>query len=395
MSLAEARALARAVSPDIIAAREAVAMARGLAAQAGAYLNPTLAYTADRTSGGGQTNRQQIAGVAQAVEIGGQRRARREAAGLRTQAAEARLAAAEAVADFEVARLYAGAVAAERRAALAHTASAAFVEAARISDRRLAAGDISTYADRRLRLEAARYAALEAEAVLASRSARFALSTVISPNLDSIFAGDAILSDSTPGRISDLRAEALRALALSSRADLRALSLEADAGAADARLAGRERVPTPVLSAGFKSEESAGNPESMNGFTAGFSIPLPIWDRRHGAVQAAEAGARRRVAERESLRRRIANEVMEAHAALTAAEEQIALLAPQLGAQAAAALRSAQVAYAEGEITLLEWLDAVRAYHEAGSVYASLVGETIIRRAALERSVGTQLENVR
>lgn len=395
LSLAEARALARAASPDVIAAREGVAMARGLEAQAGAYVNPVLAYTTERTSGGGETNRQQIAGLEQSVEIGGQRRARREAARLRTQSAEAGLQAAEALVEFEVARRYALAVTAERRVSLARTASAAFVEAARISDRRLAAGDISTYADRRLHLEAARYAALQAEAALASRSARFVLSTVISPNLDSIFVGDVVLSDSMPGSASDLRREALLALALVRRADLSALSLEADATAADARLSARERIPTPVLYAGFKSEESAGNPGSMNGFAAGFSVPLPIWDRRRGAIQAAEAGARRRAAERESLRRRIASEVMEAHDAVTAAEQQIALLAPQLGVRAADALRSAQLAYAEGEVTLLEWLDAVRAYHEAESVYAALIGETMIRRAALERALGTQLENVR
>lgn len=395
LSLAEARALARAASPDIIAAREAVAVARGLEAQAAAYVNPTLAYATERTSGGGQTNRQRIAGVEQAVEIGGQRRARRDAARLRTQAAEASLEGAEAIVDFEVARLYAGVVAAERRVALARTASAAFVEAARISETRLAAGDISTYTDRRLRLEAARYAALQAEAELGSRSARLGLSSLISANLDSISATNAVLSDSVPASANDLRREALHGYALNRRADLRALSLEADASAADARLTARERMPTPVLSAGFKSEEAAGNPERMNGLVAGFSVPLPIWDRRRGAIQAAEAGARRRAAERESLRRRIASEVMEAHASLAAAEEQIALLSPQLGERAAAALRSAQLAYAEGEITLLEWLDAVRAYHEAESVYASLVGETMIRRAALERSVGTQLENVR
>lgn len=395
LSLAEARALAGAASPDIIAAREAIAVARGLEAQAAAHINPTLAYAAERTSGGGQANRQQIAGVEQAVEIGGQRRARRDAARLRTQAAEARLEGAEAIIDFEVARLYASVVAAERRVALAQTASAAFVEAARISERRLAAGDISTYTDRRLRLEAARYAALQAEAALASRSARLGLSSLISANPDSTAASNAALSDSVPRSASDLRREALHAYALSRRADLRALSLEAEASAADARLAARERIPTPVLSAGLKSEEAAGNPESMNGFVAGFSVPLPIWDRRRGAIQAAEAGARRRVAERESLRRRVTSEVMEAHASLMAAEQQIALLAPQLGERAAAALRSAQLAYAEGEITLLEWLDAVRAYHEAESVYATLVGETMIRRAALERSVGTQLENVR
>lgn len=395
LSLAEARALARAASPDIVAAREAVAVARGLEAQAGAYINPTLNYTAERTSGGGETNRQQIAGVEQAVELGGQRRARREAARLRTQSAEAALQSAEALVDFDVVRRYALAVTAARRVSLARTASAAFVEAARISDRRLQAGDVSTYADQRLRLEAARYAALEAEAVLASRSARAALSSAISADLDSLSASNAVLTDSLPGSPTDLRLEALLALASSNRADLRAMSLEADASAADARLAARERIPTAVFSAGLKSEESAGNPESMNGFAAGFSIPIPIWDRRRGAIQAADAAARRRVAERESLRRRISGEVRESHGALTAAEQQLALLAPQLGARAAAALRSAQFAYAEGEITLLEWLDAVRAYHEAESVYASLVGETVIRRAALERAVGTQLENVR
>lgn len=395
LSLAEARALARAASPDVIVAREGVAVARGLEAQAEAYANPVLVYATERTSGGGETNRQRMAGLEQAVEIGGQRRARREAARLRTQSAEAGLQAAEALVEFEVARRYALAVTAERRVSLARTAAAAFVEAARVSDSRLAAGDISTYADRRLRLEAARYAALEAEAALSSRSARFALSTVISPNTDSMFVGNVVLSDSMPLSVSDLRREALLAFALVRRADLRALSLEADASAADARLAARQRIPTPVLYAGFKSEESAGNPGSMNGFAAGFSVPLLVWDRRRGAIQAAQAGARQRAAERESLRRRIASEVMEAHDAVTAAEQQIALLAPQLGARAAAALRSAQVAYAEGEITLLEWLDAVRAYHEAGSAYASLVGETMVRRAALERSVGTRLENVR
>lgn len=395
LSLAEARALARATSPELLAAREAVAVARGVENQAGAFANPGLSLSSERTSGESERNRQLIVALEQSLEIGGQRSARRDAATLKRRAAEARLDAAAMLVDFETARRYAQAVAADRRAALARAASAAFVEATRVSDRRLAQGDISGYADRRLRLEAARYAALEAQALLARRSARVALASLISARLDSTDALEAALSDSLslPRAVPDVAA--LMMAAVASRPDLRAVSLEADAGAAEARLAARERIPTPLLSAGYKTEESAGSPQSLHGFAAGLSVPLPLWDRRQGALRAAQATARMRAAERESVRRRVSYEIMDARDALVAAEQQVTLLKPQLGAEAAAALRSARFAYAEGEITLLEWLDAVRAYHEAESTFAALVSEAMTRRAALELAVGTPLENAR
>ena len=62
-----------------------------------------------------------------------------------------------------------------------------------------------------------------------------------------------------------------------------------------------------------------------------------------------------------------------------------------VGHPSAPALSAAQVAYAEGEISLVEWLDAVRAYHEAEATFASLRAESLIRRAALERVVGMSL----
>ena len=391
LSLEEARTLARAASPDLQAAQSAVDAARGRELQAGAFENPNLTYSTERTSGAGQSNSQQIAGLEQRLEIGGQRGARRSAATLRRRATEARLAGARAVVDFEVAHAYAQVIAADRRARLAREASAAFTEAGRVSARRLAAGDISGYADRRLRLEAARYAALQAEAALASRSARIALSSLISPTADSICAVSFVLSDSIPSAIPQLDIAALSTMALRNRSDFLTASLEAEALSAELRLASRERIPSPVLSAGYKTEKSPGISESPNGFAAGLSFPIPLFDRRAGAIQAAEAENRRAVAETEMVRRRIAREVAEAYDALTAVEEQRALLAPQLGAPAAAALRSAQVAYSEGEIPLLEWLDAVRAYHEAESAYSNLLAEFLIRRATLERVVASPL----
>jgi len=84
-------------------------------------------------------------------------------------------------------------------------------------------------------------------------------------------------------------------------------------------------------------------------------------------------------------------EVEQAWSAVLAAETQLEALRPQLGSEASAALAAAEAAYAEGEITLVEWLDAVRAYQEAEASYASLRAETVIQRAALERAVGTRL----
>jgi cobalt-zinc-cadmium efflux system outer membrane protein len=392
LSLEQARVLARAASPDLRAAHAAVEAARGRELQAGAIENPSLSYSTERTSGGGQTNSQQIAGLEQRLEIGDQRGARRSAATSRRRAAEIRLTGAGALVDYEVARAYAEVIAADRRARLARQASAAFEEAGRVSARRLAAGDISGYADRRLSLEAARYAALQAEAALASRSARLALSSLITSAADSIPEVSFVLSDSIPETIPQLNVAALSAIALRNRFDYLASSLEAEALAAESRLASRERIPSPVLSAGYKTEKSPGISESLNGFAAGLSLPIPLFDRRGGAIQAAEAEHRRAVAETEIVRRRITREVSEAHDALRAVEEQRALLAPHLGAPAAAALRSAQVAYSEGEIPLLEWLDAVRAYHEAESAYSNLIAEFFIRRATLERVVASPLD---
>ncbi|HVF38755.1 MAG TPA: TolC family protein [Gemmatimonadaceae bacterium] len=391
ISLEQTRSLARVGSSQLRAARDAVEAARGRETQASAFPNPELVYSVERTSGAGERNTQQIAAIEQRVEIGGQRVARRLAANLRRRAAEARLEDARTLVDFEVARAYAEVVAADRRAALARHASTAFVEAARVSGRRLAAGDISVYADRRLKLEAARYAALAGEATLGSQSARVALSALISPSEDSIDVTTAILTDSVPNVLPPLSLATLSAAALRNRDDYQEGLLEVEALAADARLASAERIPSPAFTGGYKTEKSHGIPGSLDGFVAGIAFPLPLFDRRSGAIQAARAETRKADANRETLRRQIVREVRDAYNALVTVEQQRAILAPQLGAPAASALRSAHVAYSEGEITLLEWLDAVRAYHEAESTYSNLVAESLIRRATLERVVASPL----
>ena len=202
------------------------------------------------------------------------------------------------------------------------------------------------------------------------------------------------LSDSVPALLG-LTVDSLVALAARQRPDVRLAALDAAAALADARLTARERIPTPTLSAGYKDERVAdpavGSLAGFRGVIAGLSIPLPLFDRRAGALEAADADARRVRAEEDVVRRRVAREVVDALDALRSAEEQRAALAPHLGEDAKIAVRAVQASYAEGEITLVDWLDAIRAYQDAESTYLTLQAEVAIRRAALARAVGAPL----
>ena len=393
LTAAAARTAARRASPELAGAREAAAAARARERQAAAYPNPTLAFSREQASGAGQSGSQDIAVLEQPIEFG-LRSARRDAFRLRREAAEARVLAAESQLDYEVTRVFALVVAADRRAALSAEAASAFEQARRVADERLAAGDISGYEHRRLRLEVARYAAARAEAELARHAARVALAALVATDVDATGALTLTLADPAPETREPGVLTALLAQAQRTRAEIRAAELDAEAAAAEARLASRERIPMPSLAGGIKRERletAPGQSVGLSGLALGLSLPLPLWDRRAGAVAAAEADTRQRRAEVLSVQRLVAREVTDAYEAYRAARAQVVALEPHLGPESRAALGAAAVAYTEGEISLVEWLDAARAYQEAESSLAALRAELHVRFAALQRAVGVPL----
>jgi cobalt-zinc-cadmium efflux system outer membrane protein len=391
LSLEAARAAALRGSPDLRAARAAVEAATARVRQSGALSNPTLSYDYEQAGSGGQRNSQAIIAMQQPLEFTGVRGARQGDARLRREAAEAELRAAEATVRFEVTRAYVLALAARERLVLAERAAAAFDRAQGVTGARLVAGDISGYDARRIRLETARYAVLRAEAALAQRAAYVALAMLVRIPSDSLMLTGLAPLESLPAPPPLPSRESVLTLAASRRPELLAAERQAAAAVAEARAAGSERVPVPLALVGWKAERAAAGGERLAGLVAGISLPLPLWDRRGGAVAAADAESRRAAADADLVRLRVAREVEDAHAALRAAEDEVARLSPALGSEAAAALRAAETAYSEGEISLVEWLDAVRSYHEAESILATLRAELHVRRAWLERTTGGTL----
>ncbi len=385
MTLQSAREQVRVRSPEVAAARAGYEAASGRLRQTRSFSNPILAYSREQTSV--ETGTQQdIALVEQRFDVW-TRGPRIQAAQLREDAARARLADAQALADFEVARVFASVGTADRRAELAATTAQHFGKAVDVMQKRMAEGDVSGYELRRLRLEAARYAALAAEASQERLAARTRLVQLGLPR-------NARLTPMAPNpniALSTISSDSAVTLATTRYPEVEALRFEGLAAQAEVRAVRAERAPVPALSVGFKRERFAAGASGAQGFVAGLSFPLPLFDRGTGATAAAESDANRQVALLTALQQRLSADAIATREAVLSADEQIVTLQAQLGPEATAAITAAETAYREGEVTLLEWLDAVRAYYEAEASYANVLAESLVQRAALERLTGIPL----
>lgn len=372
------------VHPRIAAARAALVATESRTRQAGARANPILSWQYERTSRDGAENSQHITTIEQPLAFG-QRSARRDVAAANEDAARADLAAIE----LEIAQLatnaYAAVLEAESRHSIAVRSAAAFTEAARIVNARLAAGDASGYEQRRVQLESARYVALQEARAVEARRARRALLALVDPSGGTRDRALTLSFDSPP--VPEMSDDSLVARGRTQRPDLRAAAARLRAQEAQAELAAWEQLPVPTLAGGLKSETAEGL-GALRGIAAGISFPLPLFDRRTGAREAAVADVTQ---SQQALiaRQQIATlEILAATDAVRSAELQLNALRPALGENAARALAAVNAAFTEGDISLDAWLLALRAYDEAEEAFATLRADALVRRAELARAIG-------
>jgi cobalt-zinc-cadmium efflux system outer membrane protein len=355
--------------------------------QAAALPNPLLSIRTERTGTDQAEANQLIAEIAQPLDVMGVARHRGKAATARAVGSLSAITTVESDLLLEVTAAYLRAVATDRRLALADRTLAAFDRATRISAERLQAGDLSGLAHRRLLLEAARYTAMRAAAALAQRSERLRLGSLIADPDQPLSPNRLVLVDSLPAPALPAEpAEALIATALIERSELRELEAKVRAAGGDVEVERRARIPMVAVTAGLKTERIGSSRHA--GFVAGVSVPMPLFDRRASAVAAAEADHRVAAASLEHERRAVAREVATAYESLRATVAQRQALEPRLGADARAAVDAAELAFAEGEIGVTEWLDTIRAYHEAEAMLLTLTTEAALDGARLERAVG-------
>jgi cobalt-zinc-cadmium efflux system outer membrane protein len=176
--------------------------------------------------------------------------------------------------------------------------------------------------------------------------------------------------------LDEMQAELDPALTVSSalrtgyqtRPDLRAADERVIQSDASVRLAAREAIPNPVISA---IADRAGQGESAR-FGVSLGIPLPFFDRRQGDRHRAAAEARAADLDREALRQRLEQQVREAFTVVHSAREEVEILTDEVLLPARENHGLLEIAYREGKMdlsTLLllrnQLLDAQMSYWDA------------------------------
>lgn len=157
----------------------------------------------------------------------------------------------------------------------------------------------------------------------------------------------------------------------------------------DQRAASRLRRPQPIAAGGWK--QTADGIASGGGYSFSLGVALPIFNRGQAEVAAASAALTSARAEREALAVEIEQEVRGAHAraallqALTEEYQRDAL------DRSRELVRIATLAYDDGELGILELLDAHRSFVSAELRAIELRAETRLAMIRLDRATGEEV----
>ena len=180
--------------------------------------------------------------------------------------------------------------------------------------------------------------------------------------------------------------DALVTRAASTRAELRALRLSAERAALESDAARRARLPSPTLFGGLKRADDDTGRQRAGVFGVSVSVPLFDTGGREAARWAAERA--RAESERAAIEQQIRAEIARASEALTL---RLAAVSEDQEATGDELMRIAEVAYREGEVGILELLDAVRTASRARTRTIEIRLDARLAQIALERAVGDVL----
>ncbi len=142
------------------------------------------------------------------------------------------------------------------------------------------------------------------------------------------------------------------------------------------------RVPNVTVSGSYWREVG------REAFTAGLSVPTPIWYRRQGEITEAFGTKRREEAELLRARNSLFKEINQHFQDAQTTAELIDVFEKGLLKQAQEALRIAQFSFQQGESSLLEVLDAQRVLRQVLFDYVQARFDLSVSLARLERAVG-------
>lgn len=177
--------------------------------------------------------------------------------------------------------------------------------------------------------------------------------------------------------------------ALSIRDDYRAEQVRLEQYRLEQRAAERLRFPEPALNAGLKRAD-VGQRGTVNGPVIGITVPLPLFNKGQTEVARYSAEQERASARLEVLARQIRAAVEGATEAFHTRQAALDEYRSRLAESGPELVRIATVAYQEGEIGILQLLDAYRVQRQAQLRMLEIQAAVKEAQIELERLVGEE-----
>lgn len=400
LTLQQAIERALANYPALQIQRYAIEQALGQKTTAGLLPNPVLSYYREDLKLGGLKGGEEIFSASLPLNFLWNRWSQVNAADAQAEAENLSLANVQRLVKFEVQKAFVECYYAAQSYQAWQKAATVFQQAAIAGTIRLTDGDISGYEQQRIALEHQRYqkASVEAQAEFINSQRRLAF--LLDPaQSEALFEPTGVKSDfrnedfqdkdgrreSPTSPASEINLEKLLAQAMQNRPDLQAARAILRSRQAALRAAKWQQLPVASVSAGYKKQV-----DDFKGAVVQVNLGFPLFDRNQGAVRSARAAHEQQITATELLEKQVALEVRQAYDRYRLYRE---LLEARYSQQPESLLQIAQFSYAEGEMSLVELLDGVRAYSEAFQTHYDLLLKYQLSIFGLEKATATSIIN--
>lgn len=337
-----------AANPTLRAAALDVAIATGMRRQAGLFPNPEVSFVREGTQRGTRTQNVQLS---QVFELGGKRSARIILAERERSFASSSLDVARLDLRADVTAAYFDALAAQERVQLAQASLDVASKGANAAEKRVAAGRISPIEQDRagVALASSRLELAQAQSELwvAMRTLAAYWGETI-PVARTLAVPELDLAP-TP-TIEELQRR------LASSPQLRRARLQVEREEAQVGVDRAQRMPDLTLIVGSKKDEEIGRSQTV----LGLAVPLPLFNRNQGSLQASLGRADKARAELEAQRLRLHRDLANAHQRAQLSRERVRTMREEILPSAQRVFDSTVTGFEAGKFSFLEVLDAQR-----------------------------------
>jgi cobalt-zinc-cadmium efflux system outer membrane protein len=343
LTLQEAIERALANYPTIQIQQTFAAQAKGQKTTAGVLPNPTVSYYREDLSLAGENFGEWIIAAGLPLNFLWERWSKTASAVAQVEAQELLVDNARRILKFEVQQAYIRYLFSNKMSKTWQEVNAIFESAVNAGEARFADGDISNYELQRIKMEHLRYqksyADAESERLARKRHLSFLIHPAqAQPDFDEVRELNIGIPEISP--------ENLIRAAGQNRPDVQA--------------AGRlKRMPDLSLSYGYKEQT-----DDFAGSIIQLNVGIPLFNRNQGKIRETKAQLNRQLLELTLLEKQAESEIRLAIEQFRIYSEQYLQFAQTDEATLQQTLSAALASYQEGEMSLVELLDAVKAYVE-------------------------------